>query len=234
MSEISLKMRDGVSRWSYRVFAYRDALLFGSTAFDPAGNVIAEGNALQDTTYFGRDIQQGSFLFKVDPSGEVPWLVHVMDSGYLPVVRTSGDGTVLLVAHARGPFTWAGQELQPTPDAPEFLVAAGPDGSQLWARQLENSSRAFMMRVHQTGQITIAGGETGCNGTIVRSYDVAGNPLWERVFDPQTCDGHVRARGLTFSNDDVVISGDLQGTVDLGFGTYTFPDQIAFYLGLYR
>lgn len=73
---------------------------------------------------------------------------------------------------------------------------------------------------------------TGCNGTFVRNFDLAGNLLWERVFDPQACDGHVRAMGLTFSDDDLVVTGDVLGTVDLGFGPVTFPDQQAFYLGL--
>ena len=75
-------------------------------------------------------------------------------------------------------------------------------------------------------------GNTGCNGMLVRNFDSTGNLLWERAFDPQSCDGRVRAMGLTFSDDDLVVTGDMQGTVDLGFGPYFFPQQTGFYLGL--
>jgi hypothetical protein len=42
----------------------------------------------------------------------------------------------------------------------------------------------------------------------------------------------VQAMGLTFSDDDVVVTGDMQGIVDLGFGPYFFSQQTPFYLGL--
>jgi hypothetical protein len=232
ISRIASITRDGVTRWSYTARWDTDQLAFYTIALDTAGNTVAEGLAFRDTVFFGRNIQQGAFLFKVSPSGEVVWLRHVMDAGYIPSIRTAGDGTIVFIALPTAAFTWAGQTLEPTPDAPEFLLAAGPDGSDLWALHLENSSTRFLLSVHQAGQIAIAGGNTGCNGTFVRNFDLAGNLLWERVFDPQGCDGQVRAMGLTFSDDDLVVTGDMRGTVDLGFGPFTFPDQQAFYLGL--
>jgi hypothetical protein len=175
-NRISSVTRDGVTRWSYTVRYDTDGLGFGNVAFDGAGNTVAEGRAFRDTVFFGRNIQQGTFLFKVSPSGEVLWLRHVMDSGSILTVGTAGDGTIVLLAHARAAFTWAGQSLEPTPDAPEFLLAAGSDGSDLWARQVDNSSTRFLMRVHQSGQIAVAGGNTGCNGTFVRKLRPGGQP----------------------------------------------------------
>jgi hypothetical protein len=231
-TQIASITRDEVTRWRYVAGYGTDELSFGLVAFDASGNTVASGYAFRDTVFFGRSIQRGSFLFKVSPSGEVLWLRHVMDSGGITRVRTAGDGTIVLVAQASGAFDWAGKLLEPTEAAPEFLLAAGPDGSDRWARQLDNSSTRFLMSVHQAGQIAVAGGFTGCNGTFVRNFDPAGNLLWERVFDPQACDGHVRAMGLTFSDDDLVVTGDAQGTVDLGFGPFTFSEQQGFYLGL--
>jgi hypothetical protein len=228
---ISSETRDGVTRWSYNAPWFTTEIRFGKATFDQAGNAVAEGRTSRDTELFGRSIRRGPFLFKVDPSGEVPWLRDVLP-GEITSVQTSGDGTIVLVAAARDPFTWAEQSYEPSPDAPEFLLAAGPDGSELWARQLDNSSTPFLMRVHHAGLIATAGGNTGCNGIFVRNFDGAGNLLWERVFDPESCVGRVRAMGLTFSDDDLVVTGDMQGTVDLGFGPHFISEQTGFYLGL--
>jgi hypothetical protein len=228
---ISWITRDGVTRWSHQAGPFPD-VRFNLVAIDRAGNTVVSAVAFRDTVLFGKNIRQGTFLFKVSPSGEIAWLRHVMGSGYVTRLRTAPDGTIVLLANALAPFAWSGRWLEPTEDAPEFLITARPDGSDLWARQLENSSVSFLMSAHQSGQIAVAGGATGCNGTFVRNFDLAGNLLWERVLDPQTCDGHVRARGLTFSDDDLVISGDLQGIVDLGWGPLPIPGQEAFYLGL--
>jgi hypothetical protein len=230
-AHITSVTRDGVTNWSYVAFWFPTELRFGKVTLDRAGNAIAGGLAFRDTEFFGRNIRPGPFLFKVDPSGEVLWLRDVMP-GDITSVRTADDGTIVLVIVARGPFTWAGQSYEPRRDAPEFLLAAGPDGSELWARQLDNSNTPFLMRVNHAGQIATAGGNTGCSGMLVRNFDSTGNLLWERVFDPQSCDGRVQAMGLTFSDDDVVVTGDMQGTVDLGFGPYFFSQQTPFYLGL--
>jgi hypothetical protein len=230
-SAISWITRDGVTRWSYDAGPVSD-IRFGLVAIDRAGNAVVSGLAFRDAVLFQKNIRQGTFLFKVSPSGEISWLRHVMGSGYVTRVKTTRDGTIVFVAHAYAAFAWAGRWLEPTEDAPEFLLTARQDGSDFWARPLDNSSMSFLLSVHQAGQIAVAGGSTGCNGTFVRNFDLAGNFLWERVFDPQSCDGHVRARGLTFSDDDLVIAGDLQGIVDLGWGPLPIPGQEAFYLGL--
>jgi len=236
---LSLDSR-GAFRWDH---TYGAELIDtgASIAVSASGTVFVTGR-FQNAVDFGSGLRTSAtpsfniFVLALDSDGTHLWDRTVggthHDEGTAVAADTSGGALVTgrfndTVDFGGGPRTVLGMWQA-------FILALGPDGTYRWDRHFEGGSRSWGRtiavgpagNVYAAGSIDgpydLGGGERASAGNddiFVLGLDADGSHLWDRVFGSPAND-----EGLAIAvtgGTDMVVTGQLAGTLDFGGGPHT-------------
>jgi len=205
-----------------------------SIAIDGVGNILVTGE-FQNTLSFGGGTltSAGSwdaFVAKFGSGGAHLWS---RSSGDTDLDRGSGvavdmDGNVVVTGEFVGTVDFGGGAVASAGFEDVFLAQYAPDGTYLWSKRFGQggTDRGLDVAVDESGNILATGrtasGDFG-GGTItpwglyVARFDSDGGHLWSRGFH-----GNLDVPAIAVDgNGNVVVSGDIQTTVDFGGGALT-------------
>lgn len=231
---------DGVHLWSKR-FGDEESQQGWSVAADEDGNVLLTGFIFGTANFGGGPLESEGFddvfLAKFTPDGTHLWSQvfgdpwHTWGRG----VATDGSGNILLTGHFFGTVDFGGGLLTSVGAEDVFLAKFDPDGAHLWSKSFGDAAEGYWcggesVAMDATGNVHLAGyfggivdfgggplsGDGGFD-IFLAKFDPSGTHLWSQGFgDP---DGAFRCRGWSTAVDvsgDVLLTGELEGTVDFG------------------
>lgn len=210
-------------------------------AIDTSGNVYVAGASDGALTIggssFGANGATGTFLFSLDPLGNVlSAKAYGGDSfGTLVQVAVSPDGTIGLAGSYKGTIDFGGGPLTAAQGSYAGFIAEFDGGGNLsFANSLgtdsttvaqglafgPNESIAVVGSFSGTGQFgTTTLTSVGQNDVFVAAFDSTGNPLWSKSWGGITNDD---GRGVAFdANGNLVVTGGFSSSVDFGGGAVT-------------
>lgn len=177
-------------------------------AAEPGGDLVIAVKASGTFAFGGQTLGPGNVLLRADAEGELLWSretpFEVLDLG------TSLAGTVVAVVRAPADFTWGDGHASGT-----ALVVTESDGRPRWVRPLEAAQWA-QLAVMPKGSVAVAINRSGCAGSVVYRFELAGELQWEHDFAELGCG--VSLSGVAVRPEDVLVSGTLAGTTDFGRG----------------
>jgi hypothetical protein len=215
-------------------------------AIDSKGNLLVAGTfdgglafgGLQPLTSKGaKDI----FLLKLDPDGAPQWArrfggAEDDDSGALgrgPNVAVDAEDNVILTGTVAGTADLGGDKPAPgvAGDEDAFVLKVGPDGEFMWSKRFTgvddqkgsgvavDAQGNVLLTGAMQGTVDFGGGELSSQGgkdLFVVKLDPAGAHLWSRRLGE---DGDQQGLSVAVGKaGEVVIAGDLMGTMTFGAG----------------
>jgi hypothetical protein len=222
--------------WSQRFGDGTTTQVAEAVATDSAGNVVMTG-VLRGTANFGGGTltANGSgdvFVAKFDPAGNHLWSRRFGDGMHQGGDHIACDsiGDVFITGASNGTINFGGSDLVSAGDTDVFITKFDSAGNHLWSKRFGNSvtQRGVGVAVDAQGDVALTGTSSG--GTInfggsnlsgtdnvfLVKFDGLGNHLWSKMFgDGLTQYG---ARPAVDSNDNVVITGGMNGTANFGGG----------------
>ena len=216
-------------------------------AIDLSGNVYVAGASDGALTIggssFGANGSTGTFLFSLDPLGNVlSAKAYGGDSyGTLTKVAVSANGTVGVAGSFKGTIDFGnGNPLTATAgdggagDYAAFVAEFDGGGNAQFANALGSDSTtvaqglafksdesvAVVGSFSGTGQFgTTTLTSVGQNDVFVAAFDSSGNPLWSKSWGGITNDD---GRGIAYdANGNLVVTGGFSSSVDFGGGAVT-------------
>jgi hypothetical protein len=207
-------------------------------AADAQGNVIVAG-AFTGTLDLGAGVMSASsdydpsiFVAKLDPAGAILWSESFgAGSSYasVDVLLVDPSGTIVLAGAFQPSIDFGTGPLTTPADSGGYLVRLDPDGHTLWSRGYPVTEPWLeAAALGPSGDLFIAGGcdpdldlgagplSCGDGALYLARLDPTGNVLWSRVF-PISAQTYVEAVAVDAAGD-VVLAGELTGTLDLGAG----------------
>jgi len=188
------------------------------------------------------------FIAKLDPDGNRVWSHRYGDAAVQrgKSVAIDRDGNVIVVGDFEGTIDFGGKTTPLTSESGVdiFLVKLDKDGSPIWARRFGQSNigmptfpyqqRGTTVATDSTGGIVLSGwyhgildlgsgfllkttGQEGEADVFVASFDEAGETVWGRTFGNEF-DLQVGWGVAVDARDQVVVTGNVTGTVDFGEG----------------
>lgn len=210
-------------------------------AIDLSGNVYVAGASDGALTIggssFGANGATGTFLFSLDPLGNVlSAKAYGGDSyGTLVEVAVSANGTIGLCGSYQGTIDLGGGPLTAAAGSYAGFVAEFDGGGNLsFANALGTDSTTVAQGLAfksdesvavvgsfsgtgQFGSTTLT--SVGQNDVFVASFDASGNPLWAKSWGGITNDD---GRGIAYdATGNLVVTGGFSSTVDFGGGAVT-------------
>lgn len=177
------------------------------------GRLTASGSALQARAMVGSGAASVGAM-SVDPSGGVIVagnFIAAVDFGAGLVNSRSPDDLFVARYDADGKLVWLRQYGE-TGSQYAQGVALGPDGS-------------IALCGIYSGSVNLGGTTITKGGMFVARYDAAGKLQWVQVMN----DGNPNAGGVAINaQGDVILSGDIYGTTDLGGGPIPLMSRGAF------
>jgi hypothetical protein len=208
-------------------------------AVDAQNNVLVIGQFRGAIDFGGGALSSGGgediFLAKLDSNGNHLWSQHFGDANdqFGRGVTTDVDGNVFIAGSIWGSADFGGGWVASAGWEDIFLAKFDSNGSYLWARRFgdQETQEAWDLASDSTGNVVLTGYALGDldfgNGlltaggmpdAVVAKFDAGGNALWSHRFgDSGMQFGQSVA---TDSQDNVVLTGEVQGSFDLGGGPY--------------
>lgn len=210
-------------------------------AIDLSGNVYVVGASDGALTIggssFGANGATGTFLFSLDPLGNVlSAKAYGGDSyGTLAKVAVSANGTIGVAGSYKGTIDFGGGPLTAAMGSYAGFIAEFDGGGNLnFANSLgtdsttvaeglgfgSDESVAVVGSFSGTGQFgTTTLTSVGQNDVFVAAFDSAGNPLWAKSWGGITNDD---GRAVAYdSNGNLIVTGGFSSSVDFGGGAVT-------------
>lgn len=160
---------------------------------------------------------KGALLLSVGAQGALKWSRYLPDAGgWGHRLAANAGGALALAGGAHSRAEW-GPQVGPRTGSPGFLARLSPEGVVLWVRDL-SSEAIDAVAIDDLGEIVVASPRNGCGGLTLRAFNAAGLERWTHVLNPTACgEGEISATGLAITPEgDVLLSGRLQGAVELG------------------
>ena len=153
-------------------------------------------------------------IVKLGADGKFQWSVRSDTLGYVGALDTSARGTLVLLADRAGTVVWADSTVD---NGGLVLAVLEADGRPRWARGVERLWPA-LLSVNPTGRAVVAGSSWSCTAITVRTFDLAGTPLWTRTVPTDgLCGAITRAEAVAYGADhEVTVCGSFGGTMTVG------------------
>ncbi len=234
----------GTYQWA-KGFGDAKAQVPKGVAAMPGGGAAITGS-FQGTVDFGGGglVSAGAanndiYLAVFDYLGAHMWSKRFGDSGAAQngtAVAVDSQGNVIITGDIAGTTDFGGGGLTSAGVADFFIAKFDKDGNHLWSHIAGDSKaqNGLALAVGPNDEIAVSGSFVGgmdfngaaiTNGTgastdaFVAVYDKDGNIMWAKGFGDASAQS---ARGVSIApNGDVVIVGDLAGTIDFGGGGLT-------------
>jgi len=232
---------------------------FGGVAFDAgrgltvdgAGNAVVTGS-FQGTADFGGGVRTSAgdadaFVVSYDPDGSWRWDRSFggasFDQGH--DVAVDGDGNVVVTGGFEGVVELGGGARTSTGLDDVFVASYGPDGSWRWDRTFGSTSdHGHGVAVDGAGNAVVTGrfagtvdlgggARTGVGGAdvFIASYGPDGEWRWDRTLGSASGDG---AWGVAVDGaGNAVVTGQFEGTMDLGGGARTSASGLDAFVASY-
>lgn len=217
-------------------------------ATDASGNIVVTGTIQGTVNFGGGDLTSGGgydvFIAKFDASGNHQWSQRfgdVLDQSPA-AVATDAAGNIYVTGRFNGNIDFGGGNLAAGGDA-VFLAKFNSAGAHLWSQRFGDGSaaRASSMAVDASNNVIIGGyffsviNFGGGNLTSAGNYDVflakfnsGGTHQWSGSYgdvdDQQAASVAVDAAG------SVVVTGNMEGTMDFGGGNLTSAGGLDIFL----
>ncbi|MDI1481151.1 hypothetical protein [Polyangium sp. y55x31] len=230
---------DGEGKHVYsRAFGVEFAEVSDDVAVFPDGSALIVGTfgwpIDLDGISLPWDGSDDAFVAKLDPAGKVAWVQTFggAESQRGTAVAAMPDGGAVVAGTTRGPLDLGIGEPEDT-SFRSFLVRLDAKGAPLWSRMLKGAELSTVEDIAVQGErIAVVGqfmnsldvgfGEeylqsSGWHDGFVMTYDLDGKPLWGHAMG--AAGYYDDARSVAFTADGgLVITGDVEGNVDLGGG----------------
>jgi hypothetical protein len=230
--------------WSQR-FGDGSDQYASSVAVDAWGNVIVTGHFSGSVDFGGGVLTseglEDIFVAKFGPNGNHLWSKRF--GGFYD--QTDGDqrgesvvvdmsGNVIATGCFKGTADFGGGPLTSAGVQDIFVVKFDAAGNHLWSKRFGDAAQEAGkgVAVDEAGNVVVTGyfhstvdfgggtlASAGSSDIFVAKFDAAGDHLWSKRFG----DGDVQAPYSVAMDGagDVVVTGDLSGTVDFGGGPLT-------------
>lgn len=205
---------------------------------DAAGNIMLAANLAAGTAYFqdgpiGDPNSQNVVVVKLDPNGNYLWSKAFSGSGSIDSMSMDDSGNFLLAGTAYGTIDFGGGPIGGATNYAAFIAKLDPDGNHLWSKAFPSagsfsscigvdidSNGNVLLTGYADGAIDMGGGPFGGpNGySFIAKLDPDGIHLWSKGFASPGSWSVGRAVA-TDASDNVVLTGDATGTIDLGGGS---------------
>ena len=222
-----------------------------SVAVDGAGNVLATGR-------FGGTIDLGSgalvssggadvFLARFGPDGALMWSKRFGGSGdqWGTSVKADSAGNVVLTGFLSGvgSVDFGGGVIASPNGSNSFAAKFDPLGSHLWSNGFgeQSGSLAYDLAVDGAGNVIVTGQFTGtldldsgpltsagASDIFVAQFDPLGAGTWGKVFGDNAA--QLGLGVATNTAGDVFITGEFQGSIDVGADKLTSFDGYDMFL----
>lgn len=198
----------------------------GTLELDGSSNTPLNGEPIAGDKYVG-------LLAAFDPDGRLVW-ERTYTSDYdvaLINLAIADDDRISVYGHAGGDTDFGGGPVVFVND-PNFVAQFEPEGAHRWSsRFFEKQHEPYNIGTDATGGLMFSG-SFGSNGFVAR-YDDTGQLAWNHDLIRETNTDTFFVTSLIVDNE-VVIGGGLQGSLDFGGGALmTPPDQQRPFLARY-
>jgi hypothetical protein len=226
----------------------------GPIAADHAGNVLVTGSFEGSVDFGGGPLVTSGavdiFFAKYDPNGSHVWSrsvggIHSEGGG---AITTDGSDNVIASGYFRGTADFGGRPMTSAGEGDVFLVKYDPNGTHVWSRALGGPSidEGKGIAVADAGDILLTGffrGAVDFGGGALAADSIFGDVflaryagssgahVWSKSFGGASSQ---TGRAVAVDGDDnVLITGDFQGSVDFGGGALTSPSNADIFLAKY-
>lgn len=201
-------------------------------ATDDDGNVIVTGD-FSGTLDLGAGPMLGQsdvFLAKFDAAGNTLWSTRFVSDGphIAEAVTVDGDGGIILAGSFAGTIDLGGGALV-SAAKDGFVAKFDAAGAHLWSKSFARAA-AQELAVGPSGSIVVTGvfeGMTTLGGgpvlvsaggtdMYIVELDTDGNQVWSKSFGNSDYQDYPYV--VVDSSEDIVLVGDLAGTIDFGGG----------------
>lgn len=170
------------------------------------------------------------------------WVEYVESPANLAGLHTTSDGGVVVVFRFLGTKDFGGGAVTAGASG-SFLVAKyAPDGSHVWSKQIDPSAVASIndtalgpndvvyLTGRTQGSVDFGGGALAASSTdaFIASYDAGGDHRWSKMLGGTGYDEG--ARLVTNAAGDVLLTGIVNGAVNLGGGALNASGTDAFFV----
>lgn len=199
--------------WDGKLLWSRESEWIEAAALAPTGEAYLAGHASGPLVEGAPEPGPGwiAQIVKLGADGEYQWSVHSQAVGYVGGLATSARGTLVLLADRAGKLVWGDSTVD---NGGLVLAVLEPDGRPRWARGVERLWPA-LLGVDPTGRAAVAGSSYACSAITVRTFDLAGTPLWTRTVPTDgVCGAITRAEAIAYGADhEVTVCGAFGGTM---------------------
>jgi hypothetical protein len=234
---------DGVRRWARRFGDDREQRIHG-VAIQADGTIIVGGasngtlelDGSSDAPLNGAPTKGDEYvglLAAFDPDGRLAWKRTYASTNDVALLNLAiaADDRISMYGHAGGDTDFGGGPVVLVDD-PYFIAQFESDGTHRWSsRFFDKQHQPYNVGTDATGGVVFSG-TFGSNGFVAR-YDDTGQIAWNHDLIRATQKDTFYVFSLIV-DDEVVIGGSLQGSVDFGGGALvTPPDQQRPFLARY-
>jgi hypothetical protein len=235
---------NGKHLWSKR-FGDKDSQAPGGVAVDSMGNVLIAG-------YFNGGIDLGGglltskggsdvFIAKLDAKGEYVWGQRFGDDSTQGAtgVAVDGSGDVVLIGGFDGVIDFGGGALTSKGGSDVFIAKLDAKGKYLWAQSFgdESTQGANGVAVDSMGNVLVVGyfnggidfgggllTSKGGSDIFIAKLSADGHHVWSKSFGDASTQNATSV--AVDGSGNIVLTGQLSGTVDLGGGTLNGPGDM--------
>ncbi len=234
---------DGLRRWARRFGDDREQRIHG-VAIQADGTIIVGGasngtlelDGSSDAPLNGALTKGDKYvglLAAFDPDGRLVWKRTYTSTNDVALLNLAiaADDRISMYGHAGGDADFGGGPVVLTDD-PNFVAQFEPDGTHRWSsRFFDKQHQPYNLGTDVTGGVVFSG-SFGSNGFVAR-YDDTGQLAWNHDLIRAAQKDTFYVVSLIV-DEEIVIGGGLQGSVDFGGGALvTPPDQQRPYLARY-
>jgi hypothetical protein len=239
----------GAHVWSGFFTGAGDQRALGMATY-PTGQIALVG-AFQQTMSIGSAslVSAGgddAYLAKLSTDGGLQWTSHAGDSQaqVASAIALDQSGAAFFAGSFGGSVKFGATTLLSAGASDLFLAKVSASGITAWGKRFgdvsDQSGAQNQLAVDQTGAVILAASANGTidfgNGPLTSAgqgdvflakFDTSGAPLWSKRFGDA---GQQGTSGIAVDDNNIIVAGNFQGSVDFGGGALTNAGGNDFYV----